>query len=62
MNEISAAIVFEEWKKRYDENPDLFPTCEEFAANPPKSYGDGAARYFLWLFDQLNPDKKGQEA
>lgn len=50
------ALVFEEWKRRYDADPNLFDSCEAFEKEPPKSYGDGAARYFEFLIDELTAD------
>jgi hypothetical protein len=46
-NEFTEA--FEEWKRRYDADPTTFMSCEEFEADPPKSYGEAAARYFIKL-------------
>ena len=56
MSKEELAIVFEEWKSRYDKNPEEYQSCEAFKADPPESYGEGAAVYFLWLMDQLKGD------
>lgn len=47
------AAVFEEWKRRYDEDPEAYQNHEAFLADPPDSYGDGAATFFLWLIADL---------
>lgn len=44
-------ILFEEWKRRYDANPDGFMSHADFDKDPPKTYGEGAARYF-WALDK----------
>jgi hypothetical protein len=54
MDHDQLATLFEEWKRRYDEDPAGFDDCEAFKAKPPKSYGDGAATYFLWLLNDLD--------
>lgn len=51
------AAVFTEWKARYDADPNLFDSCEVFQAAPPKDYGDAAARYFLWLAQEMAQDE-----
>lgn len=47
------AILFTEWKTRYDADPEAFMDCEAFKGQPPEDYGEGAAIYFLWLQEQL---------
>lgn len=47
------ASVFTEWKGRYDANPDSYGNWEDFLADPPESYGEGAARYFLGLIADM---------
>ena len=46
-------LLFEEWKRRYDANPEAYQSCEAFKNDPPESYGEGAATYFLWLANEL---------
>ena len=53
MTEEQAAVLFTEWKLRYDENPEAFSNCEAFQKTPPKTYGEAAARYFLWLITDM---------
>ena len=47
------ARIFEEWKDRWDKNPDWFQTLPEFVNQPPKSYGEAAAIYFKELEKEL---------
>lgn len=49
MTQAELTFLFEDWKRRYDEDPESFQTCEAFKGDPPKSYGEAAAVYFLWL-------------
>lgn len=49
MSKEELTYLFTDWKARYDENPEGFQDCPAFAADPPESYGEGAAVYFLWL-------------
>lgn len=58
MNEAELTAVFEEWKTRYDANPETYMTCAEHEAEPPKSYGQGAARYFLLLVNEMTTEVK----
>lgn len=53
MTQLEYAEAFEEWKRRYDEDPESFADCEAFKAEPPKTYGESAARYFLWLLEDM---------
>lgn len=53
MTQEQAAAIFEEWKRRYDEDPEGFQSHEVLVADPPQSYGEGAARYFLWLIADM---------
>lgn len=46
------ADIFEEWKRRYDNDPGWFQSIDEFLADPPGSYGEGASVYFLALFEE----------
>lgn len=57
MNETELTTLFEEWKTRYDANPESFQDCPAFEAQPPKTYGEGAARYFLLLVEELTADQ-----
>lgn len=50
------AEIFEEWKRRYDADPEGFQSHEAFQAESPQSYGDGAARYFLYLIGETMPE------
>ena len=56
------AKVFEEWKRRWDEDPDSFESDEEFKAQKPETYGEGAARYFTRVVkDVLAPQDGAPE-
>ncbi len=55
-DEARIAQIFEEWKARYDLDPNIFESHEEFLKDPPRSYGDGAARYFLQVARELGID------
>jgi hypothetical protein len=50
-------VLFEEWKRRYDEDPEGFQSHEAFKSEEPQSYGEGAARYFIFLIDETFVDK-----
>ena len=54
-----AAVLFEEWKRRYDANPEGYMTCAQFKADPPQSYGEGAARYFFELDAEMGGPNDG---
>ena len=51
------AGLFEEWKRRYDEDPDAYQSHEAFVSDAPQSYGQGSARYFLFLLDELTANQ-----
>jgi len=51
MTQEELAFLFEEWKRRYDADPNAFQSIPDFIKDPPQSYGEGAARYFLWLIE-----------
>ena len=56
------AKVFGEWKRRYDEDPDSFQSDEDFKNDPPKTYGEGAARYFTKVVkDILEPNDSSSD-
>lgn len=57
MDEGQLADVFTEWKTRYDADPDSYQSCAAFEKDPPRDYGTGAARYFLWLVEDMNKEK-----
>ena len=57
LSAVTLAKVFEEWKRRWDEDPDSFDSDEEFKAQKPETYGEGAARYFTKVVKEvLKPD------
>jgi hypothetical protein len=47
------AATFEEWDRRYRDDPDGF---EDLFAGTPATYGEAAARWFVGLFDEVNVD------
>ena len=48
------AAIFEEWDRRYRDNPDDFMSVVEYLlGNTPKTYGEGAAAYFMKLEREL---------
>lgn len=57
MTQDEYAAIFEEWKRRWDERPNDFQNIPDFVREPPKSYGEGAARYFLFLVDEMTADQ-----
>lgn len=57
MDEGQLADAFTEWKTRYDTDPDSFQGCAAFEKEPPRTYGDGAARYFLWLIEDMQTNR-----
>jgi hypothetical protein len=57
MTQEETAAVFEEWKRRYDEDPESYQGCEAFKADPPKSYGEAAARYFFFIIDEMTAEQ-----
>jgi hypothetical protein len=53
MNEALAA-AFEEWDRRYRENPEGFMTeVEHLLGHTPRSYGELAATYLVALLNEL---------
>jgi hypothetical protein len=49
------AAIFNEWAKRYCENPDAFDTICDGDGSPVKEYGDQCAVYFEQLSKELFP-------
>lgn len=58
MSQAWMAVLFEEWKRRYDADPDEFMNCNQFEADPPATYGEAAARYF-WNLDHEMGEPNG---
>ena len=52
------AIIFNEWAKRYAENPDEFDDILDEDGNPSSDYGESCAIYFHQLANEL--DERGQ--
>lgn len=46
-------VIFEEWKRRWDTNPEWFTSAEETRAEKPHTYGERAAIYFVNLQREL---------
>lgn len=51
------AMVFNEWAKRYAENPDEFNPVLDENGEPVTDYGENAARYFEQIAAEM--DVKG---
>lgn len=51
------AIIFNEWNRRYCENPDDFDDNVDLDGNAKKDYGECCADYFYKLAEEL--DEKG---
>ena len=50
----ACARAFEEWDRRYRENPQAFLTdVEHLLGHTPQLYGDACAAYFLALIAEL---------
>lgn len=48
------AMIFNEWAKRYAENPDEFASILNDDGNPAADYGEKCARYFTKLADEID--------
>jgi hypothetical protein len=48
------AIIFNEWNRRYCENPDDFGDNFDLDGNPNKDYGECCADYFTEIADELD--------
>lgn len=59
ITETQAARVFEEWEKRYRENPEKFESDFNRYRRSTESYGVACAPYFLQLHKELFPPKEG---
>lgn len=46
--------IFNEWAKRYSENPEEFGTVLDSEGKPVKDYGQMCAIYFTKLHNELN--------
>ena len=46
-------IIFNEWAKRYSNNPELFTDILDEDGNPVSDYGECCAIYFTELEDEL---------
>ena len=53
MKKPALADVFEEWKKRFDADPNAFQDCVDFKDQDPETYGEAAAIYFTWLEKEM---------
>jgi len=52
------AAAFEEWDRRYRENPDQFmSTVTHLLGHTPQTYGEACATYFGSLLDELGGDE-----
>jgi hypothetical protein len=49
------AIAFEEWERRYREDPRGFMNeVERLLGHTPRTYGEGAGAYFVALLNELS--------
>jgi hypothetical protein len=54
---ISMADVFNEWVRRYSENPDEFSECLDATGKPFEDYGSNCEAYYQKIFKDMNkPD------
>jgi hypothetical protein len=55
-------IAFEEWERRYRENPKQFMTdVEHLLGHTPKTYGEACAAYFVGLLNELSTGKAWEQ-
>ena len=47
------AVIFDEWAKRYANNPEAFSTVLDSAGNPIEDYGRACAAYFVQIEKEL---------
>ena len=52
-----AATVFNEWAKRYADDPEAFGPILDEQGRPVEDYGENCAHYFEKLADELMPAK-----
>lgn len=53
MTEKQLVEIFKEWKLRVDLAPEAFLSYEEVSQEPLQAYGEMAAKFFLYLVDEL---------
>jgi hypothetical protein len=53
-NNMFLAEVFDEWQRRYAENPDEFGDILNEDGTPVTGYGERCAAYFSQLVDEIN--------
>jgi hypothetical protein len=59
ITEFELADIFEEWERKYRENPDAFMGDEERRAENPQTYGELCAAFFLKVRTGLLEKKLG---
>jgi hypothetical protein len=52
------AAIFNEWAKRYSENPDQFDEILDSNGKPVTDYGERAANYFTKLAQEMDAADK----
>jgi len=52
-NQKRMAAIFNEWARRYAENPDAFSEILDEDGNPVSDYGERCARYFEELEGEM---------
>ena len=50
------ALIFDEWAKRYAENPEEFNSVLNADGNPSESYGESCALYFEQIAREMDAD------
>lgn len=56
INEQRMAALFNEWAKRYQEDPDGFISALAMDAEEPDSYGDACVKYLGELEEEMDRD------
>lgn len=54
----ATAGLFEEWDRRYRENPEQFMSeATHLLRHTPTTYGEAAAAYFFFLAEEMTADQ-----
>lgn len=47
-------LIFDEWARRYSENPDDFENILDENGNPVEGYGESCALYFAMIAQEMD--------
>lgn len=47
-------LIFDEWARRYSENPDDFQNILDENGNPVEGYGESCALYFAMIAQEMD--------